>query len=438
VPKKGILLHLSHVNRDKEIEPFEFKLIESLNKSQYSLWQHLPINPPGKYNSPYSALSTFAGDLSLFSKRLKTEEDKESLEEWIEDNDFWVFDWALFNILKNKFKNHEWFKWPDKYKFRNKTSLYILKQKNKNLIDELIHEQYTFDKKWQMIKERANSNGIRLFGDLPFYVAMDSADVWANPRLFDLDKNLEPVKIAGVPPDYFSAKGQIWENPIYNWKEHRQTKFKWWKERIKINEKRFDLLRIDHFRAIVSGWCVDYGSENAINGYWKRGPGKFLLEKILRIMPSERIIAEDLGHITNSVKKIIKQFNLKGMRVLQFGYGKNKRNEHHHKNIDQNTVCYIGTHDNNTAKGWFKEMKLENQSTTFQSLINEHEISESNCCKKMMEIGMNTNADYFIATIQDIMNLNETYRTNVPGQNEGNWILSLKQEDILSNILYGW
>ena len=434
MPKKGILLHLSHVNRDNEIEPFEFKLIEALNKSQYSIWQHLPINPPGKYNSPYSALSTFAGDLSLFSKKIKTQEYKEGLEEWMKENDFWVFDWALFNILKNKFKNHEWFKWPDKYKFRNKPSLYIIKQKNKNQNDELIYEQYTFDKKWQMIKEKANSNGIRLFGDLPFYVAMDSADVWANPGLFDLDKNLEPVKIAGVPPDYFSTKGQIWENPIYNWKKHRQTKFKWCKERIKINEKRFDLLRIDHFRAIISGWCIDYGSENAINGYWKRGPGKFLLEKILRIMPSEKIIAEDLGHITNSVKRIIKKFNLKGMRVLQFGYGENKRNEHHHKNIGHNTVCYIGTHDNNTAKGWFKEMKQKHQSKTFQSLIKEHEISESNCCKKMMEIGMNTNADYFIATIQDIMNLNETYRINVPGQNEGNWILSLKQEDILSNI----
>jgi len=153
-------------------------------------------------------------------------------------------------------------------------------------------------------------------------------------------------------------------------------------------------------------------------------------------MPSERIIAEDLGHITKSVKKMIKQFNLKGMRVLQFGYGKDKKNEHHHENIGQNTVCYIGTHDNNTAKGWFKEMELKNPTTTFQSLVHENKISESNCSRKMIEIGMNTNADYFIATIQDIMNLDETYRTNVPGKNEGNWILSFKQEEILTTIKY--
>ncbi len=436
MPKKGILLHLSHVNRDNETEPFELKLIETLNKSKYSIWQLLPINPPGKYSSPYSALSTFAGDLDLFSKKMEIKGSKESLEKWVENNDYWVIDWALFNILKSKFDNNEWFTWPDKYKFRSKRALDILRQKNKSKFDELVHDQYTFDKKWQMIKKKANSSGIKLFGDLPFYVAMDSADVWANPKLFDLDKNLNPIKIAGVPPDYFSIKGQIWENPIYNWKEHRQSKFKWWKERIKINEKRFDLLRIDHFRAIVSGWCINYGSANAINGYWKRGPGKTLLKEILKIMPSERIIAEDLGHITKSVKKMIKQFDLKGMRVLQFGYGKDKKNEHHHENIGQNTVCYIGTHDNNTAKGWFKEMELKNPTTTFQSLVHENKISESNCSRKMIEIGMNTNADYFIATIQDIMNLDETYRTNVPGKNEGNWILSFKQEEILTTIKY--
>ncbi len=434
MPEKGILLHLSHVNRGNEIEPFEFKLIEALNKSKYSIWQFLPINPPGKYNSPYSALSTFAGDLNLFSKKMEIEEHNQGLEKWVEDNKFWVFDWALFNILKKEFKNCEWFTWPDKYKFRNEIALSILRQKNKKSFDELVRKQYIFDKKWQIVKKKANLNGIKLFGDLPFYVAMDSADVWANPKLFDLDKKLNPIKIAGVPPDYFSIKGQIWENPIYNWKEHRKSKFEWWKERIKINEKRFDLLRIDHFRAIISGWCINYGSENAINGYWKRGPGKMLLENILEIMPSERLIAEDLGHITNSVKKIIKQFDLKGMRVLQFGYSDDKKNEHHHENIDQNTACYIGTHDNNTTRGWFKENKLKNHSKTFKSLVKENKINESNCSKKMMEIGMNTNADYFIITIQDIMNLNETYRTNVPGLNEGNWILSLKQDDILSNI----
>ena len=434
MPKKGLLLHLSHVNRDNEIRPFELKIIDALNESNYSVWQHLPINPPGKYNSPYSALSSFAGDLTLISKKIEIEKDKETFEMWVKDNDFWIFDWALFIILKKKFNDNEWFNWPNKYKFRDEKALEILKSKNNEYFNRLILDQFTFDMKWQIIKEKANSKGIKLFGDIPFYVAMDSADVWANPNLFDLNKNLDPLKIAGVPPDYFSAKGQIWENPIYNWKIHRLNNFEWWRERIKVNEKRFDLLRIDHFRAIVSGWCIEYGSTDAVNGYWKRGPGKVLLEEILTVMPSQRIIAEDLGHITNSVKKMIKQYDLKGMRVLQFGYGNGTRNEHHHKNIAKDTVCYVGTHDNNTAKGWFKEMKLKEQTTNFQRLIKEFEIEESNCSNKMIDIGMNTNSKYFVATIQDIMNLDEEYRTNVPGRNEGNWILSLNQEKIIESI----
>ena len=434
MPKKGLLLHLSHVNRDNEIRPFELKIIDALNESDYSIWQHLPINPPGKYNSPYSALSSFAGDLTLISKKIEIKKDKEDFETWVKDNDFWIFDWALFIILKKKFNDNEWFNWPNKYKFRDEKALEILKSKNNEYFDRLILDQFTFDMKWQIIKEKANSNGIKLFGDLPFYVAMDSADVWANPALFDLNEKLEPSKIAGVPPDYFSAKGQIWENPIYNWKKHQLNNFKWWRERIKVNEKRFDLLRIDHFRAIVSGWCIEYGSADAVNGYWKRGPGKALLEEILAIMPSQRIIAEDLGHITSSVKKMIKHYKLKGMRVLQFGYGNETRNEHHHTNIDHNTVCYVGTHDNNTAKGWFKEMKLKEQTTNFQRLIKEFEIEESNCSKKMIDIGMNTDSKYFVATIQDVMNLDEEYRTNVPGRNEGNWILSFSQEKIIESI----
>ncbi len=434
MPKKGILLHLSHVNRVNEIKPFELKIIDALNESDYSVWQHLPINPPGKYNSPYSALSTFAGDLTLLSEKIEIKKDKEIFGKWIQENSFWIYDWTLFTILKKKFNNSEWFNWPDEYKFRNKEALKNLKSKNTEYIDKLILDQFEFEMKWQIIKEKANLKGIKLFGDLPFYVAMDSADVWTNPNLFDLSQQLEPLKIAGVPPDYFSATGQIWENPIYNWKEHRLNNFKWWKERIKVNEKRFDLLRIDHFRAIVSGWCIEYGSENAINGYWKRGPGKSLLEEILTIIPSERIIAEDLGHITNSVKKIMKKYKLKGMRVLQFGYGHGKKNEHHHKNIDKDTVCYVGTHDNNTAKGWFNEMKLKDRTTNFQNLLKEFKIEETNISRKMIDIGMNTNSEYFIATIQDVMNLNEEFRTNIPGKNDGNWILSFNQERIIESI----
>ena len=434
MPQKGILLHLSHVNRDDEITPFELKIIGELRKYDYSVWQHLPINPPGKYNSPYSALSSFAGDLTLISKKIEINENKVNFEMWVKDNNFWIFDWALFVILKKKFNNKEWFAWPDEYKFRNQNALEILKQQNNEYLDKLIREQFAFSVKWQIIKEKANSNGIKLFGDLPFYVAMDSADVWANPNLFDLNDQLEPSKIAGVPPDYFSTKGQIWENPIYKWENHRLSNFKWWRERIKVNEKRFDLLRIDHFRAIVSGWCINYGSADAINGYWKRGPGKILLEEILNVMPSQRLIAEDLGHITNSVKKMIKQYKLKGMRVLQFGYGNGKRNEHHHKNIGNNTVCYVGTHDNNTARGWFKEMESKGQTANFQSLKKEFEINESNCSEKMINVGMNTNSEYFVATIQDIMNLDEEYRTNIPGRNEGNWILSFDQDEIIESI----
>ena len=428
--KKGILLHLAHVDRVKESVPFELGFIEILKKTGIEVWQHLPVNPPGKYDSPYSAPSSFAGDINLLSSNLFFDYSNEDFEKWKIQNRDWVFDWALFNVLKLMNNNTEWFKWPTKFKKRDESALREIYEAKKAQISELIRQQYFFDKKWALIKSKANSNGISLFGDLPFYVDLDSADVWANPKLFDLDKNLRPRKIAGVPPDYFSKTGQIWENPLYNWKEHRKEKYKWWQRRIKINKKRFDLLRIDHFRAIVSGWCIEYESENAINGYWRRGPGDELLDKITEVISPKKLIAEDLGLITMPVRKLIEKYNLMGMIVLQFGYNSDKINEHHHTNITKNNICYIGTHDNNTVLGWYEEMLLNDKKKLFSSLLKKYTIDESNCSKKMIKIAMSTNAKYVIITIQDLMNLGTNYRTNIPGINEGNWKICLKQEDI--------
>ena len=428
--KKGILLHLAHVNRVNEKNPFELEFIKTLRRAGVEIWQHLPVNPPGKYDSPYSALSSFAGDLNLLSPNLTVDYSNEDFEKWKIKNSDWVFDWALFNVLKTMNNNIEWFNWPAKFKNRNKSALNEICEVEKAHINKLIKEQYFFDKKWTSIKNKANAKGISLFGDLPFYVALDSADVWANPELFDLDEKLKPRKIAGVPPDYFSKTGQIWENPLYKWKEHKKEGYKWWQRRIEINKKRFDLLRIDHFRAIVSGWCIEYGSENAINGYWRRGPGHELLDKITEVIPPRKLIAEDLGLITKPVRKLIEKYNLMGMKVLQFGYNSNKINEHHHTNITKNNVCYIGSHDNNTVVGWYDEMILNNRKTLFLSLLKKYNIDKSNCSKKMIEIAINTNANYVVITIQDLMNLGSDYRINIPGKNEGNWKISLDQDDI--------
>ena len=429
--KSGIVLHLAYVDRKEEIKPFEFELIKLLQNCSVKVWQHLPINPPGKYDSPYSALSVFAGDLNILSCKIEVKYDEKEFQQWFKENKEWAIDWALYTFLKKKHHNSEWFNWPEIYKFRDKSALEYIKRNERECIDELIMEQFIFDKKWALIKEKSNQKGISLFGDMPFYVALDSADVWANPQLFDLDRNLLPIKIGGVPPDYFSENGQVWENPLYKWKNHRKNGFKWWQMRIKINKKRFDLLRIDHFRALVSSWCIDYGSETAINGYWRKGPGRELIDKITEILPAEFLVAEDLGIITNAVKKLIKDYNLLGMRVLQFVYNSELPNEHHHDNIIQNTVCYIGTHDTNTAKGWFNQMKNSKNVNCFDHLLEEYNMNETNVSKQMINIAMKTKADICMMTIQDLMNLGEEGRINVPGKNKGNWKLFLRQQDIL-------
>ena len=428
--RSGIFLHLGYVNRLRETVPFEYDFIDYLRYSHQTVWQHLPINPPGKYNSPYSALSSFAGDTNLLSKNISINFDEIEYKDWLNKNSDWNYDWAIYRCLKEKFKDKEWYLWPDNYKFREKNTLSSLREKKRNKINEILHEQFLFDKKWAAIKKKCNDSNILLSGDIPFFVAFDSVDVWSNPHLFDLDEHFYPRNIAGVPPDYFSKKGQVWENPLYLWRNHKKDNFKWWKKRIEINKKKFDLLRIDHFRALVSNWAIPYGAKVAIDGYWRKGPGEKLLNIILDAFPFNNVIAEDLGLITPTVRKLVKNHRLKGMKILQFGYNSRLPNEHHHTNIPEGCICYIGTHDNNTVKGWFKEKLKERNKSSFSNLVENFKLNEENVCKNMINLAMNTKAVMCILTIQDLLGMDEKGRINVPGQNIGNWNLSLSREEI--------
>ena len=430
--KSGIFLHLGYIDRCREVVPFEYNFIKHLIDSHQTVWQNLPINPPGRYNSPYSALSSFAGDINLLSEKISVNYNQNEYGVWLERNSDWNKDWALYRCLKNEFGNKEWYKWPDEYKFRDETSISNFERKRSSCIDKLLLEQFLFDKKWAHLKQKCNDKGISLFGDVSFYVALDSADVWSNPHLFDLDSNFAPRCVSGVPPDFFSKKGQVWHNPLYVWKEHLKTNFKWWQRRIEINKERFDLLRIDHFRAIVSNWAIPHKSKTAVEGYWRRGPGEKLLRKLLTIFPAEKLVAEDLGIITKPVKRLIDNYKIKGMRVLQFGYHSRIPNEHHHTKIDENCVCYIGTHDNNTIRGWFSEKRDEigKFPGSYSSLVKNLDLNEANISKKMIELAMSTKAEICIITIQDLLNMGEEGRINVPGQNKGNWQLSIGSDEL--------
>jgi len=428
--KSGVLLHLAHVSRQNETTPFEYTFLDLLSNNGQQIWQHLPINPPGKENSPYSSLSAFAGDPKILSENLIVKYRESDYKKWIEENSDWCFDWAIFNYFKQLFGNKEWYKWPKEYKFYNENNINVMIKKEERFITEILLKQFVFDRKWAVLKKKCNDKNISLFGDIPFYVALDSSDVWSKPHLFDLDENLAPKSIAGVPPDYFSAKGQIWENPLYDWKQHSKDNYLWWQRRIDINKRRFDILRIDHFRAMVSSWSIKPKSKTAADGYWRRGPGNKLLDKIIEILPKKYLVAEDLGLITKSVKKLIKDYKIKGMNVLQFGYDSKFPNEHHHTKVKRNSVCYLGTHDNNTIKGWFEEMQKGNKKECYDSLVRDYHLDGTNICKEMIKIAMNTKADLCIITIQDLLELGEEGRINIPGNKKRNWNLIIKQEDI--------
>ena len=403
--KKGVLCHLTSLP-NQNLEDAK-KFIAILSENNINAWQMLPITPPDNHNSPYASSSAFAGwdELITSNNQVSAKEDS-----------YWIDDWALFCSIKSHFNDIPWTKWPIELRDRHPDAL--AEWRGKAEYKSKILNQNKFQAGWDELHNFANKKNVSLIGDVPIFVAHDSADVWAHRHLFQLEDDGSPSLVSGVPPDYFSEDGQKWGTVLYQWDAHENENYKWWKERISRMLNLFDVIRIDHFRGFHSAWAIPIEDEHARNGFWQEGPGQKIIEEIIETAgSSNRIIAEDLGIIPQEVIELREKNKLKGMAILQFGFeGDLSKNPHFPKNIKQDLVVYTGTHDNDTTKGW-----LENLDQSSFSRIKNIADTEEIDVDTIIKLALSSNSELVIIPLQDILKLDSESRMNTPGTIENNW-----------------
>ncbi len=453
-----------------------YKFVDFLRKSGQTYWQILPIGPTGYGDSPYQSFSTYAGNPYLIDLEILCDKnliDRSYLDsinwgddyfnidfekiylnklnvlrkvynkfkegntdefcEFIDKNKFWLKDYALFMAVKQHFNMVSWQQWPDE-SIKNRKEDSIIEYSNK-LADEInffMFVQFLFYSQWNRLKSYANSLGIKIIGDVPIYVGLDSSDVWANPQIFCLDEQKRPTIIAGCPPDDFSPKGQLWGNPIYNWDYLRETDFDWWIKRIKWCLSIHDVVRIDHFRGFDSYYAIDYNSEDATKGQWLDGPGIKFFTCLKEKLDNLEIIAEDLGFLTQSVKSLLLLTGFPGMKILQFAFNPNQEENYYlPHNYSANSVVYTGTHDNDTIRGWFEscDENTIKHAIKYGALTNEEGLNWG-----MIRMAYSSISDLAIIPIQDFLNLGTDCRMNTPSTINGNWRFRLS-EDMLTDKL---
>lgn len=467
--KAGILLHITSLPSSfgiGDLGPESYAFADFLEAAGQTFWQILPISPTEQSsgNSPYSGLSAFAGNILLLSPEhlvqegllqstdlpaeaeksnkvdfaAVTKQKKELLqkswenfnalsfkslsqefEEFCKEEADWLEDYSLYAALKNHYQT-PWTKWPTEIKLRKKEAL---KKVESELAKEVRKEkffQFLFYHQWFRLKAYCNQKGIEIFGDIPFYVGYDSADVWAKPEIFKLDKNHRPTKISGVPPDYFSETGQLWGTPVFDWKNQQTEAFRWWIARIKQCLRVYDLLRLDHFRAFSAYWEVPAGEETAMNGYWVEGPGADFFRQLKKEIPDLPLVAEDLGDIDQAVRNLMDQFSLPGMRVLQFAFGGTTGDNLYapHNHIE-NSLVYTGTHDNNTTKGWYKNASKKEKTNLVQ--YTGRRLSPAKVHEVMIQLALSSVAHAAVIPMQDYLGLGEEAMMNRPSVAKGNW-----------------
>ena len=434
-----------------------YRFVDFLKDAGYSVWQTLPLGPTHGDGSPYQSQSVHAGNpamidlqwlvdkgwldeqdlhncfadvlgrskciLIAFNTFRRLSEEQEENEEcrkfkqFIKEQAFWLDDYALYSALKKENHNKSWVDWPEPLKKRKKKALNKAQERLKYEIFFHQFEQYLFFSQWLALKEYANSKGIYLFGDLPIFVAHDSADVWAQRQFFKLDEQGESEVVAGVPPDYFSETGQRWGNPHYQWETMADSGFSWWKERIETQQLLFDVIRIDHFRGFEACWEIPAHEETAINGHWVKAPGEQLLAALYEAYPKLSLVAEDLGIITEEVEALREQFNLPGMKIMQFAFSGEPGNPYLPHNHQINSVVYTGTHDNDTTLSW-----LETISEDEKHFIREYfNFPYENLNLVLMSVTMASVSKLAVLPLQDLLQLGTGHRMNTPGTIEGNW-----------------
>ena len=478
----GILLPINSLPSKYGIGCFSksaYAFVDWLKDAGQTFWQILPVCPTSYGDSPYQSFSTFAGNPyfisleALIEEGVLTKEECDSVDfgetthdtnyeklyygrypllrkayersdisrnpayqQFISENGWWLNDYALFMALKNFFGGKSWNEWPEDIRLRYG---YALDYYNRELYFDIEFQKYMqfkFMEQYKALKTYANERGIKIIGDIPIYVAMDSADTWANPQLFQLDEQNVPTAVAGCPPDAFAADGQMWGNPLYRWDYHKQTGYQWWLSRLWYVFQLYDVTRIDHFRGFDEYYSIPYGNKTAAGGHWEKGPGIDLFRTVEANLGWHEVIAEDLGYVTNSVRQLVRDSKFPGMKVLEFAFDSRdtgSANDYLPHNYIENCVVYTGTHDNETVMGWFGCITKEEMQMVRDYLCDQH-TPKKYLYKSFIALAMRSAAKSCIIPMQDWLGLDNSCRTNQPSTLGTNWRWKVSEEQLSDEL----
>jgi len=478
--KSGILLPISSIPAKYGVGTFSkqaYEFVDFLVEAGQKLWQILPLGPTSYGDSPYQSFSTFAGnpyfidleqlmELGYISKEdcegvnfgtnpeyvdygqmyanrfpilrkaydaalSKGMQQEEGYRKFMEENAYWITDYALYMAVKTSFDNICWTDWDEDIRLRKPEAVQAYAEKYTYEMGFYYFQQYMFHIQWKELKEYANDNGIEIVGDIPIYVALDSADTWANPELFQLDEENLPIGVAGCPPDAFSETGQLWGNPLYKWEYHKETHFAWWMKRIAHCYEMYDIVRIDHFRGFDEYWFVPYGDETAQNGKWLPGPGIAVFETMKEVLGEKKVIAEDLGFLTESVLELVDNTGFPGMKVLQFAFGGGADNAYLPHNHKKNSIVYTGTHDNETTVGWYWNLDEHTRKHVkdYFDITDETKVNWT-----FIRAALSSVADTVVIPMQDYLGLGNEARINTPSTLGSNWEWRMKEDACTSEL----
>lgn len=465
----GILLAVSSLPSKYGIGCFDeaaYHFVDWLKEAGQTYWQILPVGPTSYGDSPYQSFSTFAGNPyfisldALIDEGVLTREEcdaadfgkkphdidykklyenrypllrkayersdisrNEDYQNFVRENEWWLSDYALFMAVKDRFEGKPWTEWAQDIRLRYPPAMDYYRRELYFDIEFHQYLQYKFFRQYEALRAYANQNGIQLIGDIPIYVAMDSADTWAHPELFQLDENNVPTAVAGCPPDGFSATGQLWGNPLYRWEYHAQTGYEWWVTRLWYCFRLYDVVRIDHFRGFDEYYSIPYGSDNAINGWWSKGPGIDLFRTVERKLGWHEVIAEDLGYVTDSVRQLVRESGFPGMKVLEFAFDSRdtgSANDYLPHNYPENSIAYTGTHDNETINGWLDSI-LPEERDMVRDYLCDYRTPKKQLHHSLIALVMRSNAKTCMIPLQDYLGLNNRSRMNQPSTLGKNW-----------------
>lgn len=464
--QQGILMPISSIPSAYGIGTFgkeSYRFVDFLHSAGQTLWQILPLGPTGYGDSPYQSFSTFAGNPYFIDLELLVEagylteaecdacdfgSDGESIDyeriylerfgilrkayergyakvcktedylAFVEENAFWLEDYTLYMAVKDSYGGRCFMEWDEDIRLRKKSALSKYRRQLKKECCFYEFQQYLFRVQWSTLKAYANEKGIEIVGDIPIYVAFDSADTWANPELFQMDEKGYPTGVAGCPPDYFSETGQLWGNPLYDWEYHKNTEYEWWMRRFDHCFRLYDVVRIDHFRGFDEYWWIPYGDATAVGGHWEKGPGYDLFKTMKKKLGKKRVIAEDLGFMTDSVRRLVAKTGFPNMKILQFAFEAGGKSEYLPHCYEHNCVVYTGTHDNDTMVGFMENMP-DKDIRFMKKYLNCKK--DKKLCYEVIRAGVASVADIVIIPMQDWLELDNSARINVPSTLGNNW-----------------